>query len=115
MNWNARKRCARRAQKRLDAVHAGRRAHPVLEGLSLPEDASGRAARLIVLGGERALVENCRGIEEVGERRVRLRLDGGLLTVEGEGLHLRDVREDGACVCGRLHALRFPGAPEADE
>lgn len=92
-------------------VH-GRLSRPILGALELPEDASGAAERLVILGGERALVENCRGVEEISETRVRLRTPGGALVFEGERLSLCDVRADSVCVCGRLRLLRFPGAPE---
>lgn len=115
MNRTVRKQRAIRRQKRLEAACARRAAHPVLEGLELPEDASGRAARIIVLGGERALVENCRGVEALGERRIRLRLGEGALVIEGEGLSLTDVRADAACVRGRLHTLRLPGAEDGHD
>lgn len=103
----------RRRVQKAEAARARRIRRPLLSALELPEDASGTAARLLILGGERALVENCRGVEEIGDRRVRLRLSEGTLVFEGEGLSLCDVRADAVCVCGRLHSVRFPGAPEA--
>lgn len=115
MNRTLRKKRARKQEKSLEAAHARRIAHPVLAGLELPEDVSGSAARLTVLGSSRALVENCRGVEEVGETRMRLRLGGGTLTVEGEGLCLTDVRADAVCICGCLHVLRLPGAEDTHD
>ena len=115
MNRTACRKRALKRQKQLEATHARPAAHPVLAGLHLPEDSSGRAARLVLLGSSRALVENCRGVEEVGETRMRLRLSGGTLTVEGKGLCLTDVRADAACVCGRVHALRLPGAEDGHD
>ncbi len=115
MNRTLRKKSVRRQERRLKAAYARRIAHPVLAGLELPEDVSGRAARLTILGSSRALVENCRGVEEVGETRMRLRLSGGTLTVEGKGLCLTDVRADAVCICGCLEALRLPGAEDAHD
>ena len=115
MNRTLRKKSVRRQERRLKAAYARRIAHPVLAGLELPEDVSGRAARLTILGSSRALVENCRGVEEIGETRIRLRLGEGVLTIEGENLRLSDVRADAACVCGRVHALRLPGAEDGHD
>lgn len=115
MNRTVRRKRALKRQKQLEAAYARPAAHPVLAGLHLPEDASGRAARLVILGSSRALVENCRGVEEIGETRIRLRLGKGVLTIEGESLRLTDVRADAACVCGDLHALRLPGAEDGHD
>ena len=60
-------------------------------------------------------MENCRGVEEIGETRIRLRLGEGVLTIEGENLRLSDVRADAACVCGRVRALRLPGAEDGHD
>ena len=54
-------------------------------------------------------------MEEIGETRIRLRLGEGVLTIEGENLRLSDVRADAACVCGRVHALRLPGAEDGHD
>lgn len=115
MNRTACRKRALKRQKQLEATHAHPAAHPVLAGLHLPEDSSGRAARLVLLGSSRALVENCRGVEEIGETRIRLRLGEGVLTIEGEGLCLTDVRADAVCICGCLHVLRLPGAEDAHD
>ena len=115
MNRTACRKRALKRQKQLEATHARPAAHPVLAGLHLPEDSSGRAARLVLLGSSRALVENCRGVEEIGETRIRLRLGEGVLTIEVENLRLSDVCADAACVCGRVRALRLPGAEDGHD
>ena len=54
-------------------------------------------------------------MEEIGETRIRLRLGEGVLTIEGENLRLSDVCADAACVCGRVRALRLPGAEDGHD
>ena len=85
---------------------------PVLEALSLPEDAAGGAVRLIALGDERLLVENHLGIAEVTATRVRLLAPEGMLAVSGEGLTLTDVRRGALCVSGVIRQIELPARRE---
>ena len=52
----------------------------------LPEDALGGGARVTLTGRTAALVEGQRGVIELSPGRIRLRTDGGVLTIAGEGL-----------------------------
>ena len=86
---------------------------PVLEALSLPEDVTGNAARLTVLGSARLLAENIMGIAEVTRTRVRLTTAEGMLAVSGENLMLTDVRCGALCVSGRITQIELPVRREA--
>lgn len=66
----------------------------------LPEDALGGGARVTLTGRSAALVEGQRGVIELSPRRIRLRTDGGVLTVSGEGLRLRELSFDAAVIVG---------------
>lgn len=66
----------------------------------LPEDALGGGARVTLTGRTAALVEGQRGVIELSPGRIRLRTDGGVLTVSGEGLRLRELSFDAAVIVG---------------
>ncbi len=66
----------------------------------LPEDALGDSARVTMTGRSGVLVEGQRGVIELGETRIRLRTGGGVLTVTGERLRLRELSVDAALICG---------------
>ena len=109
----ARRRRAMRAEKAREKQGARRAVRPVLEALSLPEDASGRAVRLTALGSSRLLVENHLGLAEVTEERVRLATREGMLAVSGEGLRLTDVRRGALCIAGVIREIQLPAGREA--
>ena len=67
----------------------------------LPEDALGGGARVTLTGRSAVLVEGQRGVIELNPRRIRLRTDGGVLTVSGEGLRLRELSFDAAMIEGK--------------
>lgn len=66
----------------------------------LPEDALGGGARVTLTGRTAALVEGQRGVIELSSGRIRLKTDGGVLTVSGEGLRLRELSFDAAVIVG---------------
>ena len=101
----AQARFARSARKR----PAGRE-HPVLDALSLPEDVSGNAVRIILLGGRRALVENHLAVIEVSEECIALAVREGTLRFRGQNLCLSDVRQGALAVSGRIGSVELPDA-----
>ena len=108
-----RRRRAEKAARDREKQMARRCGRPVLEALALPEDAAGSALRLTALGTGRLLVENCLGLAEVTEERVRLVTPEGMLAVSGEALRLMDVRRGALCVAGRIREIDLPAGREA--
>lgn len=114
MNRREMKRQARLQAAKESKARSHRRAKPVLAALSLPEDVSEDGVRVILLGSGRALVENMLGVADVGREEIRLTTRAGLLTFQGSGLMLTDVREGALAVGGRIESVRLPGEfPEA--
>ena len=107
-----RRRRASRAEKARERQARSRAGRPVLEALSRPEDASGRAVRLTAIGSSRLLVENHLGLAELTESRVRLATPEGMLAVSGEGLTLTDVRRGALCVSGVIRQIELPARRE---
>ena len=107
------RRQAARADRARERQAARRAERPVLEALSLPEDASGQAVRVTALGSARLLVENHLGLAELTDTRVRLATRQGMLAVSGEGLRLTDVRPGALCVTGGIRVIELPAGREA--
>ena len=103
-----RKRQAREKSARELRAHTPRRAHPVLSALSIPEDAAGGCVRVMLLGSERALVENHLGVADVGREIIRLSTREGILSFHGNDLVLCDVRTGALSVRGQIERIEFP-------
>jgi len=102
----------RRAEKALRdeerSRRAARRRKPGFQALALPEDILHGAARVTVLGCARALIENHRGIADIGEDCVKFMTRQGMLTVCGRALTLHEVRTDALSICGVIATIAFP-------
>ncbi len=86
---------------RLMMLHAG-----------LPEDAVSDCARVTMTGRSAALVEGQHGMVELSEARIRLKTGRGILTVEGNGLRLRELSVDAALIDGDVVTVTY-GAMKA--
>ena len=102
-----RKKACRKAAEERRKRAAGRR-HPVLDALSIPEDAAGGEVRVMILGSERMLIENHLGVAEIGREEIRLTTRRGMLAVRGEELRLEDVRPHALAVAGRIESVSLP-------
>ena len=67
---------------------------------SLPEDALTSGARVTMIGRGCVLVEGQRGVVELGGGRIRLKTPGGMLSVLGQALELRELSADAAMIVG---------------
>lgn len=110
MSIRLRKKQARTQAAREAKNRAMRPRKPALEALALPEDVSGDSARVILLGGGRALIENLRGVADIGRETIRLTVRGGSIVLHGEALRLTDVRADAVAVVGQIDSVELPRA-----
>ena len=67
---------------------------------SLPEDVLTSGARVTMIGRGCVLVEGQRGVVELGGGRIRLKTSGGMLSVLGQALELRELSADAAMIVG---------------
>ena len=58
-------------------------------------------------GNRRAILSGCRGIVTYTESQIRMRTDGGAVSLYGSGLEMGCMTVDGATVCGRLQRIEF--------
>ncbi|NLW08210.1 MAG: sporulation protein YqfC [Clostridia bacterium] len=81
----------------------------VTDFLELPADAALDLPRLTLLGNNRLVLENHRGISEYQPERVRLKLTIGELEIRGTGLLLREIKADLVALEGVIISLSFEG------
>lgn len=66
----------------------------------LPEDALGDRARVTMTGQSAVLIEGQHGVVELSAGQIRLKTGGGILTVLGEALRLKELSLDAAIIAG---------------
>ena len=79
----------------------------IMEALDLPMETVLDVPRLVVLGNERVLVENHKGIYEYYPSFVRLKTGIGILKVAGEELTLKELSAQRLYVDGKIASLEY--------
>ncbi|MCL2545355.1 MAG: YabP/YqfC family sporulation protein [Clostridia bacterium] len=73
----------------------------------LPEEVLFGVPKVVLVGEERALIENHRGVLEYTSERVRLRTDCGLLEIGGAELTLGHLGRSDLVVQGKITRLEY--------
>lgn len=74
----------------------------------LPEDVLTSGARVTLMGRTGVLVEGQRGVVELENARIRLRTKGGVLSVLGSLLRLKELSADAAMIEGeRIETVTY--------
>ena len=73
----------------------------------LPEEVLFGAPKVVLVGEERALVENHKGIVEYTDERVRVRTDRALLEIAGANLTLGHVGKSDLLVRGKIEKVEY--------
>lgn len=73
----------------------------------LPEEVIFGVPKVILMGEERVLIENHKGIVEYGKERVRVRTVCGLLEIIGTGLSLNHLGASDLLVQGKVSQLGY--------
>ena len=81
-----------------------RKPAPALEWLC---DITGKTARITSIGGTALLVENHRGLCALGQEKIVVRTECGLLGICGCGLTLSEVRPDAMVVQGTITGVGY--------
>lgn len=71
------------------------------------EDVLFGVPKVVLVGGERALIENHKGVVEYGSERVRVRTDYGLLEIGGANLTLGHLGRSDLVVQGKITRLEY--------
>ncbi|MDK2820899.1 MAG: hypothetical protein PWP31_864 [Clostridia bacterium] len=75
--------------------------------LDLPQDAVLDLPRLTLVGRNRLVLENHRGIKEYQSNLIRLKLTIGELRIKGAGMLLREIKPDAIALEGEIQSLEF--------
>lgn len=84
--------------------------HARLKDAALPELLNAALCSARLIGGCCVLVENHRGLSELGETRIAVATECGMLEVRGEGLCVCNLRRDSLLVRGRIDGVGYADA-----
>jgi sporulation protein YqfC len=73
----------------------------------LPEEVLFGAPKVVLVGEERALIENHRGVVEYGSERIRVRTGCGLLEIGGAELTLGRLGRSDLLVQGKIERVEY--------
>lgn len=75
--------------------------------LELPEEALSGAAKLTLVAGRRALIENHRGILEYSPERITLSLGGARLSIYGQELRIAAMNRQEVLIRGEVQDISW--------
>lgn len=75
--------------------------------LELPEEALSGAAKLTVIAGRRALIENHQGILEYSRERITLKLGAGCLSLMGQELRIAAMNRQEVLIRGEVQDVSW--------
>lgn len=81
----------------------------IMDFLELPADAALDLPCLTLIGNNRLVLENHRGIHEYRPEYVCIRLAQGDLEITGEDMFLREIKPDLLTLEGTVHSIRYGG------
>ncbi len=76
----------------------------VSRALDLP---SGFGPKIELTGNREAVVDDCRGIIEYYENRIKINLGKGAVTFLGSNLHIGSMSENSAVITGSIQTIEF--------
>ena len=92
-----------------------RKARKLDEILEIPVELSTDNPKITIVGFERVLIENYRGILEYQEYFVRLNTYIGIININGFNLQLEEMTTDDLLVTGKLDSIDFESTTEEEE
>lgn len=85
------------------------------EILEIPVELSTDNPKLTIVGFERILIENYRGILEYQEYFVRINTYIGIININGFNLQLEEMSTDDLLVTGKIDSIDFESTTEEGE
>lgn len=92
-----------------------RKARKLDEILEIPVELSTDNPKITIVGFERVLIENYRGILEYQEYFVRLNTYIGIININGFNLQLEEMTTDDLLVTGKIDSIDFESTTEDEE
>lgn len=91
-----------------------RKARKLDEILEIPIELSTNNPKITIVGFERVLIENYRGILEYQDYFVRLNTYIGIININGFNLNLEEMTSDDLLVTGKIDSIDFESMTEDD-
>ena len=92
-----------------------RKARKLDEILEIPVELSTNNPKITVVGFERVLIENYKGILEYQDYFVRLNTNIGIININGFNLNLEEMTTDDLLVTGKIDSIDFEETEEEEE
>ena len=92
-----------------------KKARKLDEILEIPVELSTNNTKLTVLGLERLLIENYKGILEYQDYFIRVNTYIGIININGFNLNLEEMTTDDLLVTGRIENIDFEEVTEDEE
>lgn len=82
-------------------------AEKIADALDLPLDVLRDIPRIEIFGCSRINVENFRGILDYGENSIKINSNTGIIKIDGDGLLIESISDEGVFVQGRILRVEF--------
>lgn len=92
-----------------------KKARKLDEILEIPVELSTNNPKITVLGFERLLIENYKGILEYQDYFIRVNTYIGIININGFNLNLEEMTTDDLLVTGRIETIDFEEVTEGEE
>lgn len=92
-----------------------RKARKIDEILEIPVELSTNNPKITIIGFERVLIENYKGILEYQEYFIRLNTYIGIININGFNLNLEEMTSDDLLVTGKIESIDFEDLAEESE
>lgn len=79
----------------------------LMDGMDLPGEGAPGQTLVEIVGENRVLVENHRGITEYGTDRIRIQVKYGSLCICGEGLEMKRMSRNQLIITGRIEVVNL--------
>ena len=92
-----------------------RKARKLDEILEIPVELSTNNPKITIIGFERVLIENYKGILEYQEYFIRLNSYIGIININGFNLNLEEMTSDDLLITGKIESIDFEDLSEEDD
>ena len=79
----------------------------VADALDLPLDAISNTPRTEIIGNEKIICENFRGIIDYNENSFKINTQAGIIKIDGDELVIASITDEEVCVVGNIVRVEF--------
>lgn len=103
-----------KVQGRGDEVKVRKKVKKLDDILEIPVELSTNIPKVTILGFERMLIENYKGILEYQDYFVRINTHIGILNINGFNLNLEEMTSDDLLITGKIESIDFEEVGEEE-